>query len=163
MVYYICYLRDPFSASLLTPFWLEIINHTRNYNVYCDRLEIIKTTYEIIHFATKTMLFERKHMSPGKHQNSYGLSSFVCPCEALKLTLMLQNQWELSHILVWSQWMRPARPPQEPQVPPRIPQGHPRNSQCLPKSPQELSETLFKGQTLYKQKLPINRRAAGML
>ena len=63
MVDYEFYLRDPFLASLLTPCWLEIINNIRNYNVYCDRLKIIKTTYKI-------MLLERKNMSPGKHNNS---------------------------------------------------------------------------------------------
>ena len=108
------------------------------------------------------MLFERKHMSPGKQQNSSAFLIICVPMGGLPRGTNVVKQPRSLTWLVWRRRMRPARPPQEPQVPPRSPQGHPRNSQCLPKSPQELSETSSRDRH-YINKLPINRRAAVML
>ena len=50
----------------------------------------------------------------------------------------------------------PRSPQGPPRSPPRSPQGRPWNSQCLPKSPQELSETSSRDKR-YINKLRINR------
>ena len=57
----------------------------------------------------------------------------------------------------------PLGAPQEPPSPPQEPPRPPLELPMPPQEPPRALRDLFKGQTLYKQKLPINRRAAGML
>ena len=152
---------------LLPPHWplfgSKSSKNIRNYNVYCDRLEIIKTTYANANFATKNNYFFNKKYVARKTTKFISFSHHLCargrPPERHQCCKTAEK-FDLASLEVTDE-TSPAppgapSPPQEPQVPPRSPQGHPRSSQCLPKSPQELSETSSRDKH-YINKLPINR------
>ena len=92
------------------------------------------------------------------HQKTQGITTFT----ATWVTQLRKNSIQPVVFLTFLRCGPPGDPrsPQgprrSPQVPPRSPQGRPWNSQCLPKSPQELSETSSRDKH-YINKLPINR------